>query len=127
LNVRKLGEEDRPLLAEWMAADPYHVGYSPDLFFAQGTEGAVFDDGQGPLFFVALSKTIRAFVQFAPGQKERIRDGLPLAFAWVASEARKGNFQEIIFESKSPSLIRFCKKRLGFRESPHEFISDICG
>lgn len=127
MKARKLREEDRALLAEWMQADPFHRGYSPQLFFEDGMESMIFEDEQGPILFVALSKAVRAFVQFAPGERERSREALPKAFAFVASEARKGKFHEIIFESKSLPVIRFCKKRLGFRESPNEFVADICG
>jgi hypothetical protein len=125
VKLRKLTESDRPLLVEWMAADPFHRGYSSQIFFEDGTEGMLFEDADGPILFVALSRAIRAFVQFAPDQKARTRVALPEAFAFVAKQGQQGLFKEVIFESESLPLIRFCKKRLGFRESPHELVANL--
>lgn len=121
LKLRAVRESDRPLIAKWMAADEYHKLTPPDLFFDENTETMVFEDENGPILFVNLSRALRAFVQFAPGQEERTRVALPEAFAFVKGEARKTFFRELIFESVSMPLIAFCKKRLGFRASPNEY------
>jgi hypothetical protein len=120
LKLRKLTEEDRARVSEWMAADEFHKSFSPDLFYAECSETLVFEDETGPILFVNLSPALRAFVQFAPNQAERTRVALPEAFAFVKGEARKRGFSEMLFESVSKPLIRFCKKRLGFQPSPHE-------
>lgn len=127
MKVRKLCEEDRPLLAEWIQANPFHRDYSPDVFFTKATDGIVFEDDHGPIAMAAVVKVVRVLAEFPPGEKDRIREALPRAFALVATEARKGGFQEMAFETKSESLIRFCKKHLGFREAPDEFVVDISG
>lgn len=121
MNLRKLQESDRALLAQWMAADDYHKGFSTDLFFEPGTETLVFVDEHGPILFVNLAKAIRAFVQFAPEAEARTRVALPEAFNFVAVRGKKSGFREIIFESLSRPLIVFCKRYLGFRKSPNEY------
>lgn len=121
LTLRALRESDRAQLAEWMAADEYHKNSSPDLFFDVDTETIVFEDGNGPVLYVNLSRVLRAFVQFAPNGEERTRVALPEAFAFVKERARKSFFRELIFESVSPKLIAFCRKRLGFKKSSDEF------
>jgi hypothetical protein len=121
LKLRKLSEEDVPRLTEWMQADPYHREINPDIFFEQYTETLVFEDEHGPILFVNLARTLRAFVQFAPDQEARSRAALPEAFHFVKKKARDAFFRELIFESISPRVIAFCKKRLGFKSSPNEF------
>lgn len=104
-----------------MRADEFHKHLEPTLFYETGTETLVFEDASGPILFVNLARALRAFVQFAPDEKERTRAALPQAFAFVKGEARKTLFRELIFESVSRPLIAFCKRYLGFKESPNEF------
>jgi hypothetical protein len=41
-------------------------------------------------------------------------------FAWMKVKAKSSGFREMIFESSFAPLIRFCRKRFGFRPSPTE-------
>lgn len=108
-------------MAEWMAADEYHQPYSPNLFYAEGTETLVFEDEHGPILFVNLSRALRAFVQFAPSEAKRTRAALPEAFGFVQERGRAAGFRELLFESVAQRVINFCVRRLRFQKSPNEF------
>jgi len=78
-------------------------------------------DEIGPVCYVLLTDNgdglVRCAVQFAPEKivcKARVKDGLTLAgIPAMAIFAKDNGFKGLIYESVSPTLIRFCKA-LGF-------------
>jgi hypothetical protein len=87
----------------------------------------VYEDEQGPILYYRIARVLRVDMQFDGRQPERTTRALAQGFPWLAGEARKAGFFQMIFESVSKRLIKFCNTRLGFRESPNELICYIQG
>lgn len=121
--VRRLEESDRELMAKWTANDPDHCYYPADwIYQGERKEKMILEDDQGPILGFRISKALRVDIQFNEAEKKRTAQGLMEGFAWLLERAQKAGFSEVIFESKSKPLIRFCKKRFGFVESPTELV-----
>jgi len=75
-----------------------------------------FYDEKGNRVWVRLERVLRVHFQHDQKvpQKEMVRliyNGL----RWVVGAAREKQFNEVIFESRAPRLIQFCKKLFGFK------------
>lgn len=121
--VRPLENRDRGQVEDGIRNDPEHTakGLTPDFFFTPGTESIVFEDEQGPVFALRLSHVMRVDMQFyADVDKGRVAKTLVEGFEWLRDRGRAQGYTEMIFESVSKLLVRFCQRRLGFKASPHE-------
>lgn len=117
-------EDHRPLLAGWIAADADHAGKvnaAKWLERVPGVENIIVIDRHAPLFFLRCSNAMRLDIQFAPNADRRIAMALQTGLPWLANEARARTYRELIYESRSPRLIRFLE-RIGFRETTTEHV-----
>jgi hypothetical protein len=127
-------DDHEALLSEWIAADPYHTGQTADAWLRArpGVENLLLIDKKGPLFFLRCSNVMRTDIQFAPNEmsegsreiRRRIGDALASGLPWLAAQARSRNFREMMFESKSPRLVRYLEG-LGFKASATEYILSL--
>lgn len=117
-------EDHTPLLEEWIAADPDHAGRvdaAAWLASANGVQNLLCVDRAGPLLFLRCSNALRLDIQFSPGSERRTARTLRTGLPWLAGEFRKQGYRELIYESRSPRLVRFLE-RIGFRESSTEHV-----
>jgi hypothetical protein len=112
------------LATEWTKADPDHAGRVSPTFWI--LDGYLLSDSEGPLFFfkglLLTGWGMEVHLQFPPYDnramkhrlRHRISQGLIEGTEWLEKKMMAGGIRYITFESKSPALIRFCEKRLGF-------------
>jgi hypothetical protein len=115
--LREALAQDLELARAWTAADPDHAGRVLPEFWL--TNAWLLSDSAGPIFFFRGirqglgGRELEIHIQFAPGlTRQRLTAALMEGMAWL--EANTQDVDEIRFDSKNFSLIRFCEKRLGF-------------
>ena len=113
--------QDIPKLSEWIQADPYHKDSMDPLWWLTGQGLLCFKvvDDEGTAFFMRVDKEsrLRLHTQFAPESevsKKRAAFGLVWGLPAMVSLARQEGLIGLVFESTSPSLIKFMEKH-GFR------------
>jgi hypothetical protein len=116
--IRTLNEDDKTLLAEWIAAEPDHSNTTPEFYYTPGTKTVLYSDKNGPVCVVRYSSALRLDMDFAPGiDKGRIKEAMKSQLPEIAEQARSQGFKEIVFDSVAKPLIRFCQL-LGFSACP---------
>ena len=115
--IRPVTDDDREMIAGWIANEPAHKASSPDYYFEPGTKSVIYEDTEGPVFVVRYSSALRVDIDFANVEKERIRQALKNEFPAVAEQARSQGFKHIVFDSVSKTLVAFCRL-MGFRAMP---------
>lgn len=132
MKIRMATTEDKPRLAEMIAKDPYHAGkLTPEFFLGEiwdavnskwlkdpTIECAAVEDDDGTVFYVRYNRAFRMSIQFDKDLKFRNRKSLLEAFPVFKNMAKTSGFKEIVFDSESPALVAFTKKRMGFKASP---------
>lgn len=116
--IRNLNESDKETLAKWIAAEPDHTLNTPDWYFENGSKSVMYEDENGPVFAVKYSPALRVDIEFSnDAGRDRIREMLKSGFPDVARQAAQQGFKELVFSSRSKTLIAFCRA-LGFSASP---------
>ena len=123
--LRAVAEQDRHLLAQFIASDPFHAGrVTPDFFLRlHNGEGAwaVEDSCERVVFYLKTENAVRLHIQFGPsgtlGDRERNRDALTEGVEWLSRQLAGNGFREMVFDSQNPALVLSAKKRLGFVEA----------
>ena len=116
--IRLLLSEDRPLIEEWIAAEPDHQSNTFEFYEQPKTKAVIYEDEEGPVFAVRYSSALRIDIEFSnTANKERIRTMLKDGFPDVAKQAKEQGFSEIVFSSLSKTLIAFCRA-FGFTSNP---------
>ena len=132
MSVRRTGMDDLEMAREWTEADEDHRGRVDPAFWCEQAErrqSYLLSDGDGPLYFftgVMVTDTLEINVQFAPYEalktlenrhalRGRIMRGLVEGMHWL-EERMRGVVDEMHFESRSPDLIRFAVRKLGFEQ-----------
>jgi hypothetical protein len=124
--LRPATEEDLPLAAAWVSADPHHRDTTEPGFWIEqklARDSYVLEDEEGPIFFFKLhqlSKTaVEMHVQFPPAiadnhQRYRVQRGLIDGFTWLELPLKQAQVKVIHFDSTHPPLRKFATDRLGF-------------
>ncbi len=118
---RVIEPKDEPILAEWIAADPWHREYAKPSFWMDPPDGCVsfaVDDADGPVVYMRFDSegtAVRLHAQFVAGSPDRIAAAIELGFDVVKEHVKAKGFRSIIFDSESPTLTRFMKKKFGFK------------
>lgn len=122
MQSRSLSNDDIPFLDFTLQSDIEHPGLTSSFFTQEGTLTNVYEeDGYGPVCYVRGSAVLRLDIHYCNNQDARrnmktMLEGFPL----LAARAKANGFSEVVFQSNSPLLRRFCIKRLGFVESAGE-------
>jgi hypothetical protein len=115
--ISTIHDQDRELLTEWILAEPSHKS-TAEFYYEPKTKSVLYSDEEGPVCVVRYSSALRLDMDFAPGiSKERIKEAMKSQLPEIAEQAKAQGFKELIFDSLSQPLIRFCEK-LGFSASP---------
>jgi hypothetical protein len=112
---RWITEEDRSLLELSLASDQYHQTTKADFYYKPGTFTKCYSDEQGPVLFIRGAKSLRVDIQFLDNYDyERNRKMLSDNFAAFVNQCKSAGFSELVFNTTSPLLKRFCKQVLKF-------------
>jgi hypothetical protein len=111
-------DKDKEMLKEWIAAEPDHSNSTPEFYYTPGTKSVVYEDEQGPVCVVRYSSVLRLDMDFAPNiDKVRIKEAMKSQLPEIVEQAKSQGFKEIVFDSVSKPLIKFCQY-LGFSACP---------
>lgn len=123
LKYRHPSAEDLPKLNEWVAADPDHASNITGEFFLlkpdeKGVQCIEVQDDAGTIFYLKFTNAVLIDAEFPPNAdketRARVRKGLEEAFGYFHNTLKKLGYHAMLFDSVSPSLVRFFKK-LGFK------------
>jgi hypothetical protein len=114
---RNLTEEDKPLLAKWIAQEPSH-NHTPAFYSQEGTKSVMYEDEEGEVLALKFTPCLRLDIEFSPtAGRARIAKAMTEEFPKLVEQAKTQGFKEFVFESSSTNLIAFCEK-LGYTASP---------
>lgn len=114
-------EQDFSLLELSLSKDEHHTSTTPEFFLEPGTITKVYEDEKGTILFVRGTPILRLDIQYVSNEdfqrnKQAMLDGFPA----LVQRAREHGFKEIMFQTNSRVLARFCKHNFGFAESQGE-------
>lgn len=127
---------DAQLAEQWTAADPDHAGKTSARFWLEQnlyTDSYLFYDRFGPVFFFKIVQAVKTaaevHIQFPPMENGEARDRVMRAMAdglrWLERALEGNGVEEMYFDSQNENLIRFCVKRLGFKQEGHRLSRPI--
>lgn len=133
--LRPINSLDIPIINEWISIDPDHSakGMTADFFRQPDTVVFAIDDEDGPIMYFRLDPINADVVQLHTQFNERARARTAIAlvrnFPEVRDRIRQSGAKYMVFDSMSPSLVRFCKRRFGFAFIPdaNQYYLDIQG
>jgi hypothetical protein len=114
--------DDIEQLTEWIKNDPYHKDCLDPLWWltGQGVLSYCIQDNRGPTMYVRIDLdmlALRIHTQFAPlaeVSKVRVVRSLLWALPRMKPVAVQNGCNSYVFNSTSPDLIEFMKKKFGF-------------
>lgn len=114
-------EQDFSLLELSLAKDKHHTNTKPEFFTESGTMTKTYEDEDGPILFVRGTPVLRLDIQYVSNEDfMRNKAAMIEGFPALAQRAKEHGFKEIIFQTDSKILARFCKQSFGFVESQGE-------
>jgi hypothetical protein len=121
ITSRPINESDFPRMEQEIRSDACHKEWlKPSFFTAPNTLSTVYSDEDGEILFTRLSSCLRIHVQFCDVSKQKIARCLVTQFSDIVKRAKASGYSQIIFDTESPSLAKFCQRYLGFTESKGE-------
>lgn len=118
--------DDYNFLELSLARDVEHPTTDPEFFYNPRTITSVYLDELGPVIYARGAKTLRLDLHFTNNADARRNLKVMLdKFPDLVYTAKENGFSEVMFNSVSPLLRKFCIKRLGFAEAPNELRREI--
>jgi hypothetical protein len=112
---RLLEEKDLEILDASLKDDEYHKTTPISFFTEYGTLSKVYELDGDPVLVVRASKSLRIDVQYLSNTDyKRNKQVMLEGFPSLVQRAKENGFLEIIFDTDSPLLKRFCERELGF-------------
>lgn len=118
ISSRPLLGTDIPMVQAALDADTeFHPGQTADLYAGPDMYSVVYEDEQGPIGVLRYTKVLRLCTVWC-NNKDRLRNGASImqAIGDSVEMAKKNGYTEIVFETNSPLLERFCTTKLGFEK-----------
>ena|ERR1035437_8991057 len=86
----------------------------------------VYEDEVGPIGVLRYTKTLRLMTVWCDN-KDRVRNAASVikAINDAVAKAKASGFTDIIFNTQSPTLAKFCITKLGFEESKGEYVKYV--
>ena len=128
VNFNNAIEDDKPQIAEWIAADPHHANQYEADYWLTGNDcflACCLDDESGPVMYIRFDREdgdiLRLRTQFAPeDQVSKERTGKAILEAipgFIAGVQKEYGIKGIIFETENPALAGFMRKHFGFKSA----------
>ena len=114
---------DYPLASEWTKADPEHRDRMDGRFWISqdGCQSRLLHRGDLPMFFFRLEHVVRIHIQFPHSwhvDPRVLREALESGMEWLGSVLAATGVSELVFDSTTRLLRRFCTGRLRFTAEP---------
>lgn len=124
ITSRPLELLDLPMLQRALDQDSYEHASVPD-YTRDGAFTKVYEDEEGPIGILRYTKTLRLVTVWCKND-DRVRNASSVIQAIEDSVAlaKTHGYTEIVFNTESPTLARFCT-RLGFQESKGQYVKQI--
>jgi len=121
---RPLEPNDFDMLKRSLDADEYEHA-SPDQYAQKGSSSEVYEDDAGPICILRYTKTLRIVAVWC-NNSDKLRNAKSAfkAFADTVSKAKANGYSDIIFNTESPTLAKFCVK-LGFEKSDGQYVKYV--
>ena len=117
MNLRKLTDDDRPLIDARIQADPFHAGKGDSSFFFEPySESFAVSDSEGDVMHVRISRALRVNAVFS-GDRKRNAEVMPVLAKALGQMAEDAGFKEIVWTSENAALRKF-GTTIGFDEVP---------
>ena len=99
---------------------------TPEFFYEPNVETLVFERGDHS-YYLRMARALRLHLQFDTVNESPISvvRFMREAMGFVGQKAHENGYKELIFETTNTDLAAFCKRGLGFRASPHEYVVHI--
>jgi hypothetical protein len=123
---RPLEVKDLPMLQEAMDNDTLRPGQSVSEYAGKHMESFVYEDDAGPVGVLRYTKALRLCTVWCDAEDRR-RNGATLmsGIEEVVRLAESNGFTEIILQTDSPLMAKFCTDKLGFEESRGEYVRHV--
>ena len=116
--IRLLNENDRPMVEDWVRAEPTHGNNTFAWYSEPGTRTVVVEDEAGPVIVAKFTPILQMDTDFLPeADPKRVARAIIEGLTEMEKQAKQQGFRQISFESVAEKLIAFCE-RLGYRKSP---------
>ena len=129
MTSRPLGVADLPMLQRALNQDEYEHLETKN-FTMDSAYSVVYQDERGPIGILRYTRDPDGRLRLVTvwcknADKQRNGKSVIIAIADTVRLARTGDYKEIVFETKNPSLAQFCVTKLGFSESNGEYVLHI--
>jgi len=115
LRVRRVTEDDKPLLDAAAMADPYHAAAGLTGEHWAGSDSIFYEDDSGPVVALKTTNVARVDIQFLTADHVRNAHALVAGFYRYVEVLRNRKITEIVFNTNSPAVARFFQKRFHFK------------
>ena len=122
ITSRPLESLDQDMLKRALDQDTYeHAGVGD--YSCPNVYSEVYEDEVGPIGILRYSKTLRLMTVWCDNKdRERNAASVIKAIGDAVEKAKASGFTEIVFNTESPTLAKFCMTQLGFEESKGEYV-----
>ena len=116
--IRLLNDTDRPMVEDWVRAEPTHGNNTFAWYSESGARTVVVEDEAGPVIVAKFTPILQMDTDFLPeADPKRVARAIIEGLTEIEKQAKAQGFRGISFESVAEKLISFCRK-LGYRASP---------
>jgi hypothetical protein len=120
--VRPIEERDRQILEQSIAKDAWHSETTKaDFFYDKRAVVTVFED-EAPIMFVKGSTVLRLDIQFCDNEDYRSNAAALQELSKVIETSKAAGFSEIVFQSSSELLRKYCVKHFRFEPIEGELV-----
>ena len=125
ITSRPIEHADLPMLQRALDQDQFEHA-STAHYTMDGAYSEVYEDEVGPIGVLRYTKTLRLMTVWCDS-KDRVRNGASViqAISDAMVKAKKSGFTEIVYNTESPLLAKFCVDKLGFAESKGEYVKQV--
>jgi hypothetical protein len=122
---RPLAQEDLSILQSALEKSP-HPDQKVEHYVGANKYSEIYSDESGAIGILRYTKTLRLCATWVDNEdRARNAQSIIQAVEDAVVKAKANGFNEIIFQTDSPSYAKFCVNKLGFLESRGEFIKFI--
>jgi hypothetical protein len=125
ITSRPLTTDDLTMLQKALDQDTFKHAEVKN-YTMDGAFSAVYEDERGPVGVIRFTKTLR-FIAVLCDNEDKLRNAgvIIQALTDAEAQAKANGFTDIIFNTDSPALARFCVHRLGYTENKGEYIKYV--
>ena len=122
---RPLVASDFQMLQKALDQDTYDHD-SPMAYVEEGTGSQVYEDEQSPIAIFRYSMALRISAVWCDNfDRVRNKEVAIRFFNDALAEAKAHHFKEIVFNTQSPTLAKFCIDQFGFEERKGEYVRNV--